>query len=78
MMRKFDRLWAINPIAKARRSVYSCTNFGQLADLDGVSVSSLNFGAGSKHILLDRSGHIKKVMVGILSEADLKNELGGL
>jgi len=49
-----------------------------LADPDGVLVGSLNFGAGPKHIFLDRSGHIKKVMVGVLSEADLKNELGGL
>ncbi len=49
-----------------------------LADPDGVLVGPLELGTGPKHVFLDRSGHIKKVMVGVLSELDLKHELGGL
>jgi len=65
------------PFAKNYLSTGGYTLDG-LADPDGVLVGPLDLGAGPKHVFLDRSGHIRKVIVGVLSELDLKNELGGL
>lgn len=49
-----------------------------LADPDGILTGALGAGPGPRHYLIDRSGHIKKLMVGVLSEVTLANELGGL
>ena len=49
-----------------------------LADPDGVLVEPLHLGVGPEHIFLDRSGHVKKLMVGVLSEATILKELGGM
>lgn len=49
-----------------------------LADPDGVLTEALGVGPGPKHLLIDRTGSIKKVMVGVLSEQRIKQELGGL
>jgi hypothetical protein len=49
-----------------------------LADPDGILTGVLGAGPGPRHYLIDRSGHIKKLMVGVLSEVTLANELGGL
>jgi len=47
-----------------------------LTDPDGTLVAALGAGAGPKHFFLDRSGHIKKVMVGVLSEQTILTQLG--
>jgi len=49
-----------------------------LADPDGILTGALGAGPGPRHYLIDRSGHIKKLMVGVLSDKTLANELGGL
>jgi hypothetical protein len=49
-----------------------------LADPDGVLTAALGAGPGPRHYLIDRSGHIKKLMVGVLSDTVIANELGGL
>ncbi len=49
-----------------------------LADPDNTLSESLVAGFGPRHIFIDRSGHIKKVMVGVLSEQTILRELGGL
>jgi hypothetical protein len=49
-----------------------------LADPDGLLVNAAGIGSGPKHIFLDRSGHVKKIMIGVMSAAELKTQLGGL
>ena len=53
-------------------------NLAGLADPDSNLAESLHAGFGPRHIFFDRSGHIKKVMVGVLSEEEILQELGGL
>lgn len=48
-----------------------------LADPDSSIGDELKAGFGPKHIFIDRSGHIKKVMVGVLSEEQILRTLGG-
>lgn len=49
-----------------------------ITDPDNTLSQSLMTGFGPRHIFVDRSGHIKKVMVGVLSEQTILRELGGL
>ncbi len=49
-----------------------------LVDPDGILVLPLQIGSLPEHILVDRSGRIKKVMVGILSKDQILASLGGL
>lgn len=49
-----------------------------IADPENSQVEGLTAGFGPKHIFIDRSGHIKKVMVGVLSEEEILQTLGGL
>jgi hypothetical protein len=51
---------------------------GGLADTDNSLAESLQAGIGPRHIFVDRSGHIKKVMVGVLSEEEILHNLGGM
>jgi len=48
-----------------------------IVDPDNSLAESLRAGFGPKHLFIDRSGHIKKVMVGVLSEEQILQELGG-
>jgi len=47
-------------------------------DPDGQLVGPLQVAAVPEHLFVDRTGRIKKVMVGVLSEQDLLSQLGGL
>ena len=49
-----------------------------VVDEDNTVAQILASGFGPKHIFIDRNGRIKKVMVGVLSEEELLQELGGL
>ena len=49
-----------------------------IADPDNSLSESLRAGMGPRHVLIDRSGRIKKVMVGVLSEDKILQELGGI
>jgi hypothetical protein len=49
-----------------------------LADPTNLAAEQVTAGFGPKHLFIDRSGHIKKVMVGVLSEEAILRELGGL
>lgn len=49
-----------------------------LIDPDGLLVPSLQIGSLPQHIFIDRSGRIKKVMVGVLSKDQILATLGGL
>ncbi len=54
---------------------YSLTG---LIDPDGLLVPPLRVGSMPEHIFVDRSGRIKKVMVGVLSKDQILESLGGL
>jgi hypothetical protein len=49
-----------------------------LVDPDGTLVPSLQLSAVPQHIFVDRSGRIKKVMLGVLSKDQLLDQLGRL
>ena len=49
-----------------------------LADTDNSLAESLQAGIGPRHLFVDRTGHIKKVMVGVLSEEQILQILGGI
>ena len=49
-----------------------------LADPDNSLAESLQAGPGPRHLFIDRTGHIKKVMVGVLSEEEILQTLGGM
>ncbi|MEO8105569.1 MAG: hypothetical protein ABI602_04525 [Candidatus Saccharibacteria bacterium] len=49
-----------------------------LADPDNSLAEKFQAGFGPRHLFIDRNGHIKKVMVGVLSEQTILRELGGL
>jgi hypothetical protein len=49
-----------------------------IIDPDGTLVQPLQIGSLPEHIFVDRTGRIKKVMVGVLSKEELLNQLGGL
>lgn len=53
-------------------------NLTALADPDDTLVPALGVGLMPEHIFVDRTGHIKTVMVGVLSNNELLSELGGL
>jgi hypothetical protein len=53
-------------------------NLTGLVDPDGALVSPLRIGVVPEQIFVDRSGHIKKVMFGVLSSKQLLQELGAL
>jgi len=47
-------------------------------DSDGTLTAPLQESTVPQHIFVDRTGHIKKVMLGVLSSQELLNQLGGL
>jgi hypothetical protein len=62
-------------------SVYLATagySLNAVVDADGVLVPKLGLSTVPQHIFVDRTGHVKKVMVGVLSKDELLTQLGGL
>jgi hypothetical protein len=62
-------------------SVYLATSgysLDAVVDEDGVLIPLLSVNALPQHIFIDRAGHVKKVMVGVLSKDGLLEQLGGL
>lgn len=49
-----------------------------LVDPDGLLVPKLGVGPMPQHLFVDRTGHVKKVMLGVLSKDQLLDQLGGL